>query len=72
MTDLTLRSDAGGLRESRVREDGEKVPARLRWANLAVGLVHLWHGSWVDFGIRDLPLAVVERRLADFVRRAAA
>jgi len=41
MIDLTLRAGAGAPREPPATADREEVPARLRWANLAVGLVHL-------------------------------
>lgn len=55
---------------------GEPVPDRPFWdllaASRAVGIAELWHASWVDFGIRDLPLATVKGRLAAFVRRALA
>jgi hypothetical protein len=55
---------------------GEAVPDRPFWdllsATRAVGIADAWHASWVDFGIRDLPLATVEQRLDAFVRRAVA
>lgn len=55
---------------------GEPVPDRPFWdlfaAVRAVGAVHVWHGSWLAFGLRDLPLAVVEQRLEEFVKRAVA
>ena len=41
MTDQTLRAETTGLRLPSARDDVEQVPVRLRWANLAVGLVHL-------------------------------
>ena len=55
---------------------GEPVPDRPFWdllaATRAVGIPHLWHGSWVDFGIADLSLPTVEERLEAFVARALA
>jgi hypothetical protein len=53
---------------------GEPVPDRPFWdllsATRAVGIAAAWHGSWVDVGIQDLPLTLVEERLAAFVARA--
>ena len=52
----------------------EPVPDRPFWDLLAatrcVGIADAWHASWVDFGITDLSLALVEERLAAFVARA--
>jgi aminoglycoside phosphotransferase (APT) family kinase protein len=57
-------------------ELGASVADRPFWdlvaAARAAGVVHLWHGSWVDFGLDDLPLPVAEERLAAFVARAVA
>lgn len=41
-------------------------------ASRAVGLVHLWHDSWVDSGITDLDPRTVDERLDAFVARALA
>ena len=55
---------------------GAPVPDRPFWdlvsATRAVGVVDRWLGSWVDFGITDLPLRTVEERLDAFVARALA
>lgn len=74
---LVLGLEAGDLVDDAYEAaTGSPVPDRPFWelfsAARAVGLVDRWHGSWVDFGVTDLPLAVVEDRLAAFVARARA
>jgi aminoglycoside phosphotransferase (APT) family kinase protein len=53
---------------------GERVPDRPFWdllsATRAVGIADAWHESWLDIGLRELPLGLVEERLDAFVARA--
>jgi aminoglycoside phosphotransferase (APT) family kinase protein len=74
---LVLGLEAGDLVYEAYRAaTGEEVPDRPFWevfsAARAVGAAHLWHGSWLDFGLTDLRLPVVEERLEGFVARALA
>jgi hypothetical protein len=74
---LVLGLEAGDLvYEAYTAATGSDLPDRPFWelfsAARAVGVVDLWHGSWIDFGITDLPLPLVEERLDAYVGRALA
>lgn len=74
---LVLGLEAGDLvHEAYEAATGERVPDRPFWdlfsATRAVGLVHRWQGSWIEFGLTDLALPQVEARLDAFVARALA
>jgi hypothetical protein len=64
VTDLTLGSDAGSLRESQAGDKHKQVPARLRRANLAVGLVHLAQAAVILGLSNDFALPVTASFLA--------
>ena len=55
---------------------GQPVPDRPFWDLLAAtrcaGIAHLWHESWLDFGLTGLTLATVQARLDAFVARTLA
>ena len=72
---LALGLDVGDeVSESYRRLAGEELEDRPFWDFLAAvrahGFVDSWWGSYVEFGLTDLPLAVVEERYETFLARA--